>query len=131
MAEQKRKSLERVDLQALPAPALQAVVTALKAKGGLLRTSTVCRDAVLAACKVATLQLHANKDQSFGARKAHQPLLERLCKTASPGLKLCLEAEPYALEHDRKLPMHVLLASEPPLHLPNVHELGLQVITHM
>jgi hypothetical protein len=130
MAEQKRERLECFDLQALPAPALHAVVSALNRKGGLLRTSTFCRDSVLAACKVAKLELHVNKDQSPKELKAHHPLLKRLCTTASPGLSLWLEAEAYWSRSKRTVLLSELLESEPPLQLLNVHKLGLQVTTN-
>jgi hypothetical protein len=129
-----RQSLGWFDLQALPAPALQAVVLALDANGGLLRTSTVCRDAVLGACEVATLQLHVNKDEQLNRDeqlKAHQPLLKKACITAAPGLKLVLEAEPLDSTQQGTLPLSGLLQSEPPLHLPNVHRLTLQVTIHI
>jgi hypothetical protein len=98
---QQEQCLHYLDLQALPAPALQAVVSALEAKRGLLRTSSVCRDAVFAACKGALLQLHVNKDRSLRELKAHQPLLQRLCTTASPGLNLLLETEPKGSDYIR------------------------------
>jgi hypothetical protein len=131
MAQQEEQCLECLDLQALPAPELQAVVSALKAKGGLLRASTVCREAVLTACKVAKLQLYANKDQSPTDVKAHLPLLKRLCTTAPPGLDLWLEAEPLVSTHQMALPLYELLQTESPLHLENVYGLVLQVTTCM
>jgi hypothetical protein len=45
------------ELLSLPGPALDAVARAVKSKGSLLRTSTVCRDAVLATCKFASLKV--------------------------------------------------------------------------
>jgi hypothetical protein len=134
MAPQDEQCLDCLDLQALPAPALQAVVSAIGAKGGLLRTSSVCRDAVLAACKLATLRLHVNKDEQLNRDeqlKAHQPLLQRACATAAPGLKLWLEAEAYGSQHRGTLPLDGLLESVAPFHLPNVHKLTLQVTTHV
>jgi hypothetical protein len=113
-------------LSSLPAPALEAVALAVKSKGSLLRTSTVCRDAVLAACKVASLKFRPGSRQQ--EMEAHQPLLRRVGTTAAPGLHLCLSGE--LIRHSVCFPnmfLHELLGSGAQLELPRVYHLSLQV----
>jgi hypothetical protein len=121
---------QRVDdgfeLLALPGPALDAVARAVKPKGSLLRTSTACRDAVLAACKVA--KLATSGDETEGQVKAHQPLLRRVGTQAAPGLWLSLFGRPLNCASPS---LSGLLASSTctPLELPSVHHLKLQVMS--
>jgi hypothetical protein len=78
-----------VDLDDLPAPALCLVIQGLgnKARRALLRASKKYRDAVLASSESICLALKTGDQPAL-----HQPLLQRACNTAGPGLRLVLKA---------------------------------------
>jgi hypothetical protein len=126
MGETKSQHLDAgFDLLSLPGPALDAVARAVKPKGSLLRTSSACRDAVLATCKVAQLAIFG--DETPGQVKAHQHLLRRVGTQAAPGLVLSLFGRPLNCASPV---LSGLLASSTctPLELPSVHHLQLKVM---
>jgi hypothetical protein len=113
--------VDAFDLLALPSPAVEAVARAVKPKGSLLRTSSACRDAVLATCKVAQLGIDFTENEEHLRR--HQPLLARVCSTAPRGLRLNLHGQIWNSQPTPRLSRLLDGLNT----LPAVHHLELQV----